>query len=100
MVSEIFYRGKRTSLIDTINDEIEALKKDYLELPLNDITDEVFYGYAKDIFKRVLDICITHFPNIFSKKHIPIPKTILNNPPYLLYQQNKITVEEPQITMI
>ena len=110
-VSEIFVRGKRSALIGEIKDEIEKIKGDYDYLKKQPtITDAQFYGYAKDIFKRVLDICITHFPNIFSKKETksmlstffskqqPIPQTILNNPPYLLYQQTKITVEEPTIT--
>jgi len=111
-VSEIFVRGTRSALIGEIMDEIEKIKGDYdyLKTP-STITDAQFYGYAKDIFKRVLDICITHFPNIFSKKETksmlstlfgklqkPLPQLILNNPPYLLYLQNKITVEEPTIT--
>jgi hypothetical protein len=105
----------RLMTIDTIKDEIEKIKGyyDYLKTP-STITDAQFYGYAKDIFKRVLDICITHFskhfPKIFSKKETksmlstlfgkqkPTPQTILNNSPYLLYLQNKITVEEPTIT--
>ena len=110
-VSEIFVRGERTTLIDEIMGEIEKIKGDYDYLKtLSTITDAQFYGYAKDIFKRVLDICITHFPNIFSKKETksmfptffvkqqPSPQHILNNQPYLLYQPTKITVEEPTIT--
>jgi hypothetical protein len=110
-VSEIFIRGKRNALIGEIIDKIEKIKGDYdyLKTP-STITDAQFYGYAKDIFKRVLDICIDKFPNIFSKKETksmfptffvkqqPTPQTILNNPPYFLYQPTKITVEEPTIT--
>ena len=82
----------KLSIIDSINDEIEALKKNYLGLPLNDITDDVFYGYAKEIFKRVLDICITHFPNLLTQGDKPL--TVLNATPFLLYQEEKIVVEE------
>jgi len=112
-VSEIFVRGTRSALIGEIMDEIERIKGDYDYLKTQPtITDAQLYEYAKDIFKRVLDICITHFPNIFSKKEMkkdtksmfstlfvkqqPSPQPILNNPPYLLYQPTKITVEEPK----
>jgi hypothetical protein len=107
----------RLNTIDTIKDKIEKIKGDYDYLKKQPtITDAQFYGYAKDIFKRVLDICIDKFPNIFSKKETksmfptlfgrpspqpsqqPTPQTILNNQPYLLYQPTKITVEEPTIT--
>jgi hypothetical protein len=111
-VSEIFVRGNRSALIGVIIDEIEKIKGDYDYLKTHStITDAQLYGCAKDIFKRVLDICIRHFPKIFSKKETksmlstlfaklqkPTPQHILNNPPYLLYQQTKITVEEPTIT--
>ena len=93
MVSSIFVRGNRIVLINTINDDIEALKNNYVGLPLNDITDEVFYGYAKDIFKRVLDICITHFPNLLTRDVKP-RTDVLNATPFLLYQEKKIVVEE------
>ena len=116
-VSDIFVRGKRIALIGEIMDEINKIKGDYdyLKTP-STITDAQFYGYAKDIFKRVLDICITYFPKIFSKKEMkketksmfptlfgrpspqPSPQHILNTQPYLLYQPTKITVEEPIIT--
>ena len=92
MVSSIFVRGNRTLLINTINDMIEALKNNYLGLPLN-ITDEVFYGYAKDIFKSVLDICITKFPNLLTRE-VKQRTAVLNAPPFLLYQEEKIVVEE------
>jgi hypothetical protein len=106
----------RLETIDTIKEKIEKIKKNYLDLPPDTITDAQFYGYAKDIFKRVLDICITHFPKIFSKKELkketksmfptlfgrpsqqPSPQHILNTQPYLLYQPTKITVQEPIIT--
>ena len=90
---------RRFDTINTIMEQIDKLKETYNRLPSYDITDEVFYGYAKDIFNNVLGICITHFSksNIFLKS-APKQSNILNTrTPYQLYQQEKITVEEPLI---
>ena len=81
----------RLNIIDSIKVKIEKLKDYYVSLPLNDITDEVFYGYAKEIFKSVLDICITDFPNILT---LDSPRNALNEQPFLLYQEDKIVVVE------
>jgi hypothetical protein len=89
---------QRLNTINIIREQIEKLKENYNKLPSSDITDEVFYGYAKDIFNNVLNICITHFSKskIFLKS-APKQSNILNATPYQLYQREKITVEEPQI---
>jgi hypothetical protein len=90
---------RRFDTINNIREQIEKLKENYNKLPSSDITDEVFYGYAKDIFNNVLNICITHFSKskIFLKS-APKQSNILNaTTPYQLYQQEKITVEEPLI---
>lgn len=90
---------RRLDTINTIMGQIDKLKETYNRLHSYDITDEEFYGYAKDIFNNVLGICITHFSksNIFLKS-APKQSNILNlTTPYQLYQQEKITVEEPLI---
>jgi hypothetical protein len=90
---------QRLNTINIIREQIEKLKENYNKLPSSDITDEVFYGHAKDIFNNVLNICITHFSksNIFLKS-APKQSNILNaTTPYQLYQREKITVEEPLI---
>ena len=82
----------RLPIILLLIESIEKIKNKYLRLPL-DITDDLLYGYARDIFKNVLELCVKQFPYIFLKQD-KIPRTVLNNEAFKLYQEDKIVVAD------